>query len=303
MKLSILDQAPVLENETAEQALKEAIKLAQMGDALGYHRYWLTEHHNFINLASSSPEVLLAAIGAKTKRIRIGSGATLLPHYKPYKIAETFNTLAALFPNRVDLGLGRAPGGSAEATMALSEQFLLEVYKFPEKVKELKHFIHQTFPQEHQYSSVLPIPIPQQKPEVWILGTSQKSAILAAEMGMAYAFGQFMSDQSGVEILSRYREEWKVRYGNMKISQTNITVNVICAKTTDKAKEMISTLSEDMKENMTQQKTIVGDPHVVQEELEELKEKYQTEEIMINTPARSYEERLLSLQLIADKLL
>lgn len=123
MKLSILDQAPVLSGKSAQEALKESMKLAQSGEKLGYTRYWIAEHHDFPGLASSAPEVMLGYIGANTEKIRIGAGAILLPHYKPYKVAETFNMLATLFPDRIDLGIGRAPGGSAEASIALSGNF------------------------------------------------------------------------------------------------------------------------------------------------------------------------------------
>ena len=128
MKLSILDQSPISSNQTPYDALNESMKLAQVGEALGYTRYWIAEHHDLPGLACSAPEVMLSYIGANTNRIRIGSGAVLLPHYRPFKVAEVFNMLATLFPNRIDIGIGRAPGGSAEAANALSANFLQKVW-------------------------------------------------------------------------------------------------------------------------------------------------------------------------------
>lgn len=201
MKLSILDQSPIAPGQTASDAFKDSLALAQLGEALGYERYWLTEHHGLFNLASSAPEVLLSYIGVHTNRIRIGAGAILLPHYRPYKVAEQFNTLATLFPNRVDLGIGRAPGGSAEATNALSTQFLKQVWALPELLEELLMFLEGQFPVDHEYHKVNVLPQPDVPPTPWLLGTSVKSALLAAKNGMPYVFGAFMSDQDGRAIV------------------------------------------------------------------------------------------------------
>ncbi|MEI2471270.1 MsnO8 family LLM class oxidoreductase, partial [Peribacillus frigoritolerans] len=159
MKLSILDQSPIASGQSAQEALQASLQLAQEGDRLGYSRIWFTEHHDLPGLACSVPEVLISYIGSQTKNIRIGSGAVLLPHYKPYRIAETYNMLATLFPGRIDIGMGRAPGGSAEATMALSDNFLQNVYKMPELVQELLNFLRDEFPKEHPFSNVSAAPI------------------------------------------------------------------------------------------------------------------------------------------------
>lgn len=135
MRLSMLDQSPISSKQTANEALHESVALAQAGEKMGYHRFWMTEHHDLVGLASSAPEVMLGYIGAKTTTIRLGTGAVLLPHYKPYKVAEVHHQLATLLPNRIDLGIGRAPGGSAEATNALNDNFLQSVYKVPDLVE------------------------------------------------------------------------------------------------------------------------------------------------------------------------
>ncbi len=324
MKLSILDQSPISPNETAHDALKGSLNLAQLGESLGYARYWLTEHHGLSNLASSAPEVLLAYIGAHTNHIRIGAGAILLPHYRPYKVAELFNTLSTLFPNRVDLGIGRAPGGSAEATNALSTQYLKQVWALPELLEELLMFLKDDFPAEHEYNKVAVLPKPDVQPTPWLLGTSEKSALLAAKNGMPYVFGEFMSEQDGKAIVQSYREHFQQKNSNVK-PEVIVTVSVICAETTQEAEERavkslipavqgddkahkvleFDQLSEREKEMLYEMKRniIIGNPNVVKKELQSLRNKYGCEEIMISTNTISYEDRVQSYRLIAKALL
>ncbi len=143
MRLSILDQAPISSNQTPKDALNASLNLAKAGEEFGYTRFWMAEHHDLSGLACPAPEVMLSYIGANTHKIRIGSGAVLLPHYKPYKVAETFNLLATLFPGRVDVGIGRAPGGSAEATNALSDHFLQNVWDMPNSLEYSASFFEK----------------------------------------------------------------------------------------------------------------------------------------------------------------
>ncbi|WP_277585670.1 LLM class flavin-dependent oxidoreductase [Psychrobacillus antarcticus] len=331
MKLSILDQSPISSNQTAKEALNESLKLAQAGESLGYTRYWVTEHHDLPGLASSVPEVILSYIGANTNSIRIGSGAVLLPHYKPFKVAEIYNTLATLFPNRIDVGLGRAPGGSAEVTNALSDNFLQNVYKMPSLVKELLHFLDDDFPTDHEYSKVSASPIPEVSPVPWLLGTSKKSALLAAENGIAYTFGQFMSDKDGPSIIQEYLDAFTPRKQG-QVAQVMVTVSVICAETTEKANEIslsvliwelqkakgeghrgVPSIQEakqykledrekdtfdNLKKNM-----IIGNPTEVKQKLTELQTTYKADEIMLSTITYSAETRRNSYKLIANELL
>ncbi|MFC3885064.1 LLM class flavin-dependent oxidoreductase [Bacillus songklensis] len=331
MKISILDQAPISSGKTAGQALRESMRLAQIGEKLGYTRYWIAEHHDFSGLSCSAPEVMLGYIGANTERIRLGSGAVLLPHYKPYKVAETYNMLATLFPNRIDIGIGRAPGGSAEATMALSDNFLEQVRKMPESVKELLHFLHNDFPSDHMYSKVSASPLPAVSPEPWILGTSEKSAKLAAENGTAYAFGHFMSDKEGTKIMNDYIQSFKAK-GKLQQPQSILTVSAICSETTEKAEEValsdhlwkiqlakgegnrgIPSMEEakqypftsDEKEMIEKmrKKMVIGNPREVKQRLLELKTLYQADEIMILTITHRFEDRVQSYRLIANEFL
>ncbi|MFE8699345.1 LLM class flavin-dependent oxidoreductase [Cytobacillus sp. FJAT-54145] len=325
MDLSILDQSPIPSGQTAQAALQASMKLAQSGEKFGYTRYWIAEHHDLEGLACSAPEVMLGYIGANTNTIRLGCGAVLLPHYKPYKVAETYNMLATLFPNRIDIGIGRAPGGSAEATMALSDNFLDGVRKMPEKVNELIQFLHSDFPNDHMFSKVKAKPLPSIVPEPWILGTSKKSALMAAEHGTSYAFGLFMSDQDGVEILDLYKTHF--RKGVTKEPKTILTVSVLCGETTEKADDLAwssylwrlqnargeakgipsieiartypYTPSEKEGFKDIYKKMIIGTPKEVSSQLIDLKKKYGVDEIMIVTITHQFEDREKSYELIA----
>ncbi|AXI09905.1 MsnO8 family LLM class oxidoreductase [Oceanobacillus sp. 143] len=324
MKLSILDQAPVSSGYSAKEALEATIELAMLAEKLGYTRYWVAEHHDLKGLASPAPDILLGIIGSQTERIRIGSGAVLLPNYKPFNIAERYNLLATLYPERVDIGLGRAPGGSAETSIALAGNFLEQVKKMPELLDELHHFLHHNFPADHIFSKVSAAPMPTSAPVPWLLGTSKKSAILAAEKGMPYVFGHFMSDQEGPSIVKTYRNNLK-----QGIPEIIITVSVICAETTEEAEEMalsnllwrvqqdkgkgkdgVPSIDEAkdylfndhelvMIEKM-KEKQIIGNPQEVRAKLEKLQAVYQTDEIMIVTITHDYEARRKSYQLIAE---
>lgn len=330
MKLSILDQAPVSSNQTAKEALEQSVLLAQSAERLGYTRYWIAEHHDLPGLACPAPEVMLPYIGARTSRIRIGSGAVLLPHYRPYKVAETYNMLATLFPDRIDIGIGRAPGGSAEVTNALSEHFLQNVWKMPETLKDLLHFIHDDHPEESENAKIKAAPLPEIPPEPWLLGTSKKSALLAAEHGLAYAFGMFMSDKDAMEIFDLYKGSFQP--GSIEAPKTILAVSAVCAETTEQAEEIaLSSLcwslqrknggglrgvpsiaeakefnlssSEEEELRMMREKMIIGNPADVKARLLELQKQTKTDEIMIITITYSPQDRLNSYSLIAEHLL
>ncbi|MBM7703596.1 LLM class flavin-dependent oxidoreductase [Metabacillus iocasae] len=329
MKLSILDQAPISVGQTPQEALEDAKKLAQVGEQLGYERYWIAEHHDLPGLACSAPEVMLGYLGAATTSIRLGSGAVLLPHYKPYKVAEMYNMLATLFPGRIDVGIGRAPGGSAEATEALSDQFLQQVWKMPELIRDLLHFLHQGFTKDHRFSNVSAAPVPSIAPKAWLLGTSQKSAVLAAKNGLAYAFGQFMSDKDGKEIIRTYRNEFQPSQ-NAQEPSVILTVSVICAETIKKAHEVASSsllwklqlakgegkqgvpsieqainhsYTEEEKMELTKMKRnmIIGNPNEVYAKLRQLQNDYNADEIMLVTITHEIEDKLTSYRLIKQE--
>src|SRR5882762_4777377 len=189
LRLSVLDQSPVPSGSTPGQALQNSIDLARHVDALGYHRFWMSEHHAMDTLACTAPEVMLARIGAETSRIRIGSGGIMLPHYSAYKVAEVFRTLHALYPGRVDLGVGRAPGGGPlEAHALRRERRQRPADDFEDQLAELLAFLNRDFPAEHPFSQLTVSPQMPGGPEVWLLGSSLWSAEAAAQFGLPYSF-------------------------------------------------------------------------------------------------------------------
>ncbi|CAG7603662.1 Flavin-dependent trigonelline monooxygenase, oxygenase component [Paenibacillus solanacearum] len=232
MKLSVLDLAPVFDGADAAGALAQASSLAQAAERAGYHRYWVAEHHDMPRLACTSPEVLLSHIGARTKTIRIGSGATLLPHYKPIKVAESFHMLSSLYPGRVDLGIGRAPGGSAHVMMALSGNFLENVRVLPQSIRDLTALLANEY--VHEGEPVTARPLPPVAPEVWMLGTNRKSAAYAAEFGTGYVFGQFMSNLDGSQVLASYRENFRPSR-LCREPRAIVAIGVICADSEEEA--------------------------------------------------------------------
>jgi len=308
IRLSVLDLVPLIGTEDAAAALGEAVKLAQAAEKLGYTRYWLAEHHDMQSVVSSSPEVLLAHVGARTEQIRLGSGAVLLPYYKPYKVAESFHMLASLYPGRIDLGIGRAPGGSAHVSLALGDNFLEGVRRMPESLEALTALLKDDYRIDGEKVSARPLPpIP---PELWLLGTNEKSALFASRFGAGYVFGHFMSDQDGPAIIQRYREDYRAS-GRDTEPKVIVAVRAVCAETEEKAaayaeqglKQLFGTSGGGP---AVQQpfpgRALVGSPEGVAAKLSELSELYGTDEFMIVTLAPTYEARIRSYELLADKL-
>ncbi|AOM82531.1 MsnO8 family LLM class oxidoreductase [Salisediminibacterium beveridgei] len=231
--LSLLDSSPILKGQSDAAALRSSVSLAKACEQLGYYRYWATEHHDLAGLSGSVPEVLLAAVGQATGSIRLGSGAILLPHYSPYKVAEVHHALASLNPGRIDIGVGRAPGGNAQTSEALSGEFLKRVYSMPELVDELRGYLDGT-----AENGLRAAPVPDEKPELWILGTSLKSARMAGERGLSYAFAHFMSDLDPAEAMTEYRSALQANGFYPGEHHSIITVSAICAKTEQLTEEL-----------------------------------------------------------------
>ncbi|HEY4602135.1 MAG TPA: LLM class flavin-dependent oxidoreductase [Cerasibacillus sp.] len=325
MKLSILDQVPFSEGASQQEALHQTIQLAKYAERLGYERYWIAEHHDLPGLTCPAPDVLLSRLGAETNKIRIGAGAVLLPHYRPFNIAERYNLLATLYPGRIDLGIGRAPGGSAEATLALSERYLEKVRQYPELIDELRQFLTNGFPLDHNFSNVTTRPVPPTQPKMWLLGTSDKSAQLAVEKRLPYSFAHFMSDSNGPQIVQSYKKAWEETYPNER-PYVVLAVSAICAETEQEAEELALSqalwqvsqdspipstekarqhqFTEQQKEMVkkSRKKQIIGNPEQVVKELLKLKEVYDADEIMILTITHSYEARKRSYELIANTI-
>src|SRR3954465_8195254 len=187
--LSVLDQSPISEGMTGADALRNTIDLAQTADRLGYSRYWVAEHHGTPMLASASPEALIGPIAAGTNSIRAGSGGVVVPPYRPLKVAETFSVLSGLFPGRIDLGIGRAPGTDPRTTFALQrDRSRAMPDDFPDQLSELVAYLEDDLPQEHPFASLGKLPGRPAAPDLWLLGSSAQSAIWAAQLGVGYSF-------------------------------------------------------------------------------------------------------------------
>src|SRR5215203_4067892 len=209
MRLSVLDQSPIAEGSTPAEALRATLDLAELVDELGYHRYWVAEHHATPALACAAPEILIGAIAPRTRRIRVGSGGVMLPHYSPLKVAETFSSLSGLHPERIDLGLGRAPGTDPMTMLALQrDRRQGSPDDFPEQLAELLALLEDRMPSNHPFTRLArTLPGMPERPEPWLLGSSPQSAIWAAQLGLPYAFADFINPE-GAAIAQDYRERF-----------------------------------------------------------------------------------------------
>jgi luciferase family oxidoreductase group 1 len=218
MRLSVLDQSTASKDRTQDTAIRETLELARHCDALGYHRYWLSEHHNSGTIVGTAPEILMAAIAATTPRIRIGSAGIMLPHYSALKVAEQFRVLEAIAPGRIDLGVGRAPGSDQMTSYALNPNPQNVLEQFPRQVQELRHWVSGIpLPEGHPFRTIVAQPIGPSSPEIWILGSSDYGAQLAAYFGLPYAFAYFFSEGTGVEqALELYRKNFQPSENNPK---------------------------------------------------------------------------------------
>lgn len=211
MRLSVLDQSTASKGRTQDTAIRETLALARHCDALGYHRYWVSEHHNSGNIVGTAPEVLMAAIAATTPRIRVGSAGVMLPHYSAFKVAEQFRVLEAIAPGRIDLGLGRAPGSDRLTSHALNPHPEDVHDQFPRQIQELQCWVSGTpLPDGHPFQRVVAHPTGPSFPQMWILGSSDYGAQLAAYLGMPYAFAYFFSYGFDVDkALELYRKNYR----------------------------------------------------------------------------------------------
>jgi len=211
LRLSVLDQSTIVTGRPADASIRESIALARHCEALGYARYWCAEHHNSDSIAGTAPEVLLAAIGAVTSRIRIGSAGIMLPHYSSLKVAEQFRVLEAIAPGRVDLGLGRAPGSDGRTAYALNPQADTAAEHFPAQVRDLMNWLAgEKLVEGHPFRDIQAQPQGPHMPEVWLLGSSDYGAQVAAYFGVPYCFASFITDGRGAEqAMDVYRKTYR----------------------------------------------------------------------------------------------
>jgi luciferase family oxidoreductase group 1 len=235
LRLSVLDQTPVSEGSTAAEALRNSVDLARLADDLGYHRYWVAEHHGGGLVAGPSPEVLIGPIAAATNRMRIGSGGVMLPHYSPLKVAENFGVLSGLFPGRIDLGIGRAAGTDPMTTHALQrDRSRAMPDDFPEQLSELLGYFERSFPADHPLARLAEsLPGDPEVPEPWLLGSSEQSAVWAAELGLRYAFADFINPR-GAPLAHIYRNDFAPGNG-LDTPHVAVAVRAVVAETEEEA--------------------------------------------------------------------
>jgi luciferase family oxidoreductase group 1 len=322
MKLSILDQSPVIRGHDARRAILETLALARRADALGYHRYWLAEHHAIASLADPCPEVLVARLGAETSRLRIGTGGVLLPYYSAFRTAEAFRMLEALYPGRIDLGVGRAPGGDARTAQAVAGGGFPDAERFPEQVWELAAHLAGRLPPEHPYKHVRLQPEVTTMPEIWLLGSSDYSGALAAQLGMAFAFAHFINPRGGDKVMHAYREHF--RPGHEQAPRTMVCAFAICGEDDADAERLAQSIdlrrlhmalnidapvptAEEAaghaytaaeREYVAQQRAraVIGGPPRARQELGAMARRYGADELMVLTITGDYASRTQSYE-------
>jgi luciferase family oxidoreductase group 1 len=308
VRISVLDQSPISEGSSGPEALQNTIDLARLADELGYHRYWVAEHHGGAMLAGPSPEALIGPIASATERIRVGSGGVMLPHYSPLKVAETFSLLAGLFPGRIDLGLGRAPGTDPLTMYALQrDRRQASPDDFPQQMAELMGYLNDTLPDDfpfRQLSRALP-GLPE-KPEVWLLGSSHQSAIWAEEWGLPYAFADFINPQgadpadivcvSAICADSDEEAERLAASGRMAFSMLR-QGRPIPVPPVDKAVRYL-----ENRPPPSGRRAVLGTPDSVKAELEAIAQAYNADEVMIVTITHDHTARRRSYELIAEAM-
>ncbi|WP_322015893.1 LLM class flavin-dependent oxidoreductase [Paraburkholderia sp. J12] len=324
--LSVLDQSPVIAGHTAADAIAATIELAQLADDLGYTRYWCAEHHGLLGVCNPCPEVMLARLGSVTRRIRIGSGGIMLPYYSPFKIAEQFLMLEALFPNRVDLGVGRAPGGDLRTAQAVAAGEYDRGEHFAQQVQDLVGLMDGTLPKDNVASGVVLQPHIATRPQLWVLGSSDFGGMLAAQLGLRFSFAHFINAHFGHLVANAYRERFQP--GHEAKSYLACAVFVICADTEQEAADLEKAVDlrrvqmalglnapiPSVEQGLAQEygereqlvidrekpRSIIGTPESVTERLYALQERFAADELIVLTVAGSYAARLRSYELLAQ---
>ena len=324
----MLDQSPIRKGVTAEQAVQETVQLAKYTDKLGYTRFWVSEHHNTGSLAGSTPEVLLAYLGSQTKNIRIGSGGVMMPNHSTLKVAENFRMLEALFPGRVDLGMGRAPGTDRLTASVLNPSNQFNQQDFINQLFDLNSYFHDTGEPGTVQAKVRAIPQVQTVPDMWLLSSSGESGLFAAHFGMGLSFAQFINPIGGPQAVAAYRERFKPSL-EMPNEQANVAIFVFCSEDEEKIrqhqalmdyrfnqfekgggltpvgyndiKDVIYSPDEQERIKYNRQRVITGTPGQIKLKLTWLAEDYKVDEIIAVTIAEDFNDRLESYRLLAEQ--
>jgi luciferase family oxidoreductase group 1 len=333
LKLGVLDQSPIRKGGSAADAVHETIALAKACESFGYERYWLAEHHDTTSFAGSTPEVLIARVAAETKSIRLGSGGIMLPHYSPLKVAENFRMLETLYPERIDLAVGRAPGSDQRTAVALQAgPQPWDIDTFPQQVALLRHYLEESaglaqWPADHPYRSVHASPRGPGVPEMWMLASSVSGAVFAAELGLPLSFAHFISPDGGIEAVELYRRRFKPR---TTADRPRVAVGIfaIAAPTEEEAERLCATRNlwvmqllqnragafpspeealaypytdaDRVQIKAIAARSISGAPSVVRDKLEHLAAAYGAEELNILTITYDFAARVRSYQLVSE---
>ena len=328
LRLSVLDQSTVVTGRSPDTSIRESLALATHCEALGYHRYWCAEHHNSESQAGTAPEILISAIAATTSRIRVGTAGVMLPHYSSLKVAEQFRVLEAIAPGRIDLGLGRAPGSDGRTAFALNPLAETAADHFPAQVRDLLSWVSgQPLVEGHPFREILAQPGGPTVPEVWILGSSDYGAQVAAYFGLPFCFAHFITDGRGVEqALAIYREGYRPS-DRWPTPHAALCVWAMAADTQDEAAQFFSSremwrlgrdrgvysalpspeeaalypysAGEQQRVERLRARAIYGTPDVAGARLRELATAYGIEEIAILTTLHDPEARRRSYTLLA----
>ncbi len=327
--LSVLDQSPVRSGSTPAEAIQETLRLAEAVDRLGYHRYWLAEHHSSASLAGPSPEILIGQVAARTQRLRVGSGGVMLSHYSALKVAENFRLLEALYPGRIDLGIGRAPGSDRLTAMALAHgPGALGLEQFPNRIADLLRFVHDQVEPDHPFAGVHAMPTGPTAPEIWLLGSSDESAAFAAHFGTAFSFAHFINPRGGAAVVRAYQRAFRPSAW-LAEPRASIGVFVICADTEAEALRLaksrilyivrldsagarlpyptvaeaeahVYTPRELAIAEYNRDRAVAGAPEQVRDRLLALAAEYGVDELLILTITEDYASRLRSYELLAQ---
>jgi len=323
-RLSVLDQSPIALGSDAAQALRNTLDLAQTADALGYHRYWLAEHHASRSLAGVAPEALIGPVALATRRIRVGSGGVMLPHYSPFKVAETFSMLSALAPGRIDLGLGRAPGSDQRTAFALQRDRSKRMPSdFPEQLDELTAYLDGTMAEDHPFAALQHLmPTGGGTPELWMLGSSSDSAMWAAERGLPYCFADFINSD-GAHLAQQYRRSFRpsARLADPYVMAATWTIAAPTAQEAERlaaparmmfahliagtpipvppVEEALAWLEANPHANRRSRRTVLGTPSEVCRGLDEVAAEYGADELMLVNILPDHAARRRSYELMA----
>ena len=327
IKLSVLDQSPIRKGTDANEALRETTQLAKYTESLGYNRFWVSEHHNTDALAGSAPEILIAHLANNTTRMRIGSGGIMLPNHSALKMAENFKLLEALFPNRIDMGIGRAPGTDRLTASILNPSNTFNPQDFIDDLYDLDKYFHNANDPETIYQKVKASPIIDTVPEKWLLTSSGESATFAAHLGMGASFAHFINPSGGKEALDEYRSQFKPSE-DLKEPMANFAIFAFCSQDEEKVRRQqammdhrfiqletggsLSPISyDDIKDRsysayekqriaINRRRTISGTPEIVKQQLDTLIKHYDVDEVILVTYTETAQDKLESYRLFAE---